>query len=117
MSTFEYLTAWLIYLLAAAGLAWVSWRIYSKYLWREVAYFLQAITLALFFTPWYVMPDANYLAPAIMIVALDTVTIGGTDIIRALVPLVMSVFLALLAAAGMAVSWRVKQERKRRKGR
>ncbi len=54
--------------------------------------------LALIATPWYANVDGTTLAPALMIVALDAITIGLDAAGRALVPLILALIVAEFAA-------------------
>lgn len=51
--------------------------------------------LAIIATPWYVSDTESIMAPALMIVLMDAITIGGEAAIRAFVPLFLSVILSL----------------------
>ena len=66
--------------------------------------------LALVFTPWYANIEGSSLAPALMVVALDAITIGVSAAPRALVPLV----LALIAAEFLATILYFVERRKRK---
>ncbi len=81
--------------------------------WRELAYVLECSLLALLFTPWYVMDDQNILAPALMVFALDIVTVEPAAGVRALVPLVMALFLALILAGLLSVFYRIRRRKAR----
>ena len=54
--------------------------------------------LALIFTPWYVNTEVTTMAPALMVVTLDAITIGGSATARALVPLILSLIVAEVLA-------------------
>jgi hypothetical protein len=81
--------------------------------WRECAYVLECWLLALLFTPWYVMDDQNILAPALMVFALDIVTVEPAAGVRALVPLVMALFLGLIVAGVLSVFHRIRLRKAR----
>jgi hypothetical protein len=74
---------------------------------KPLANSLRAILLALMFTPWYVSPDSDLLAPALIVILLDMVTVGGTSFVRALVPLSMAIAAAVFVALLMGVFKRV----------
>lgn len=91
----------------------LAWRVLRRLPWRELAYVLECWLLALLFTPWWVLDGQDILAPALMVLALDLVTIGPAAGVRALVPLVMTLFLALIVAVLLSVGYRVRRRRAR----
>jgi len=80
-------------------------------LWRELAYLLQCLLLAIIFTPWYVLPEEEILAPAVIIFMLDLVTIDATTSIRALIPLVMAMLSAVIATVILSIVYRIRRRR------
>ena len=104
----DYLIAWLLYGLAAVILSIVAWFVFRRYLWRELAYLLECWLLAIFFTPAKVLVDQEVMAPAIIVFAMDTVTIDPTAGIRALIPLVMAMTGMLVVAVLLSVVYRVR---------
>jgi hypothetical protein len=113
MEQSDYVAAWTAYLIAAVAFSALSWRVLRRMRWREFAYVLECWLLALLFTPWYVMDDQNILAPALMVFALDIVTVEPAAGVRALVPLVMTLFLGLIAAGLLSVFHRMRQRKAR----
>ncbi len=112
METLDYLMAWLVYLLAAVALSWLHWKLARKLFWLDLAYVMQGTLMAIIFTPWYVLPDQNILAPAIIIFVMDIVTIETVAGIRALVPMAMVVILVdLLIIIGIA-TYRIRKVRR-----
>lgn len=112
METLDYIVAWLVYLVAAAALSWVHWKLAKKMFWLDLAYVMQGTLMAIIFTPWYVLPDQNILAPAIIIFVMDIVTIETVAGIRALVPMAMVVILVdLLIIIGIA-TYRIRKVRR-----
>ena len=109
----DYIAAWTAYLVAALVFSVLAWRVLRKLPWRELAYLLECTLLALMFTPWYVIDDQNILAPALMVLALDVVTIEPAAGIRALVPLVLALFLALIITALLSVWHRMRLRKAR----
>lgn len=109
----DYVAAWTAYLIAAAVFSLLAWRVLRRLPWRELAYFLECWLLALLFTPWYVMDDQNILAPALMVLALDVLTIEPAAAVRAIVPLVMTLFLAMIVAGLLSVWHRVRLRKAR----
>lgn len=113
MELFDYLIAWFVYMLAALTLTVVAWRVLCRFINRNLAYLLQGFLVAVLFTPWYVLPDAELMAPAFIIFVLDSITISPVDGIRALIPIVM----AMLAATVVALALMLIRFIRRRKER
>jgi hypothetical protein len=111
MDSMEYMGAWAVYLVAGVIFSVISWKFLKKILWRELAYLLQSLLLAIIFTPWYVLPDEEILAPAIIIFMLDLVTIDVTTSIRALIPLVMAMLLGIIVTIVLSLMYRVRRRR------
>ncbi|MDT8397989.1 MAG: hypothetical protein RQ899_05175 [Pseudomonadales bacterium] len=109
METSDYIIAWAVYLLGAAVLSSISWRLCKRFLQRDLAYLLHGILLAVLFTPWYVLPDQEYLAPAIIIFAMDTITMDAAAGIRALIPLVMALMLVLVITVIVSLVGRIRR--------
>lgn len=109
----DYVAAWAAYLVAALVFSVLAWRVLRKLPWRELAYLLECCLLALLFTPWYVLDGENILAPALMVFALDVLTVEPAAGVRALVPLVLALFLALIVTALLSVWHRVRLRRAR----
>lgn len=109
----DYVVAWTAYLIAAVVFSALAWRVLRRMRWRECAYVLECWLLALLFTPWYVMDDQNILAPALMVFALDIVTVEPAAGVRALVPLVMALFFGLIVAGLMSAFRRMRLRRTR----
>lgn len=107
----DYYSAWAVYLAAGLAFSVISWKVMKKLLWRELAYLLQCLLMAIIFTPWYVLPEEAILAPALIIFMLDLVTIDATTSIRALIPLVMAMLSAVIIAVILGVIYRVQRRR------
>jgi hypothetical protein len=92
---------WFVYL--AAGLAFyvVLYRFtrFKRALWWSYA--LRALFLALALTPWYANSDSGTLAPALMVMTLDLITVGSEAAVRALVPLALSLCGSLLISTAI----------------
>lgn len=113
MEQSDYIAAWTAYLITALVFSALSWRVLRRMPWREAAYVLECWLLALLFTPWYVLEGQDILAPALMVFALDVVTVSPEEGVRALVPLVMALFLGLIVA-GLLSAWHRMRLRKAR---
>jgi len=109
MDANDYTTAWLIYIGAAVVLSVLGWGFLKRFLPRELAYLLQCWLLALLFTPWYVLEDQELLAPALIVFALDTVTIAPVAGVRALTPLALALMAGLLVAVLLSIIYRVRR--------
>lgn len=105
----DYITAWLIYLGAALVMSGLCWRLFRRFLPRELAYLLQCWMVAVLVTPWYVMDGQDILAPAFIVFALDVVTIAPVAGVRALTPLVMALVAGLLLAVALSVVYRIRR--------
>lgn len=90
---------WGIYLAASAVFFVVFWRLtaFRRHVW--LSYLLRSLLLALALTPWYANPEGTVMAPALMVVTLDAITLGASASVRALVPLLLGILLALLVGA------------------
>jgi len=106
----SYKLAWSIYI--GAGVlfcllsGWVLWR----YVWRELAYLLQCLLMAVMFVPAPVTAgDPSIVAPALIVFTLDSLTIGPTATagIEALTRLVVGMVGAVVAALVLSVLHRV----------
>lgn len=111
MEAADYRMAWIIYTIAGIVLALLAWRVLYKYVLREVAYVLQCFLLALMFTPAYVLPDQSIMAPALIVLLMDVITISPTEGIRALIPLVLALMAALLVAVLLIIAHRIRLRR------
>lgn len=113
-----YLIAWIAYLFAAAGCCVIAWRVLHRWLARDLAILLEALLVALLFTPWYVLPEQETMAPAFIVFLMDVITIDLEAGVRAFVPLIMSMLLALLVAIVLSIVLRVagRRGRKREQG-
>lgn len=111
MDAGDYRIAWIVYCVAAAGLAWLCWLVLRKLRSRRLAWLLQCWLLALLFTPWYVVPDDTVMAPALIVFVMDAITVSVESAVRALVPLIMTLFLGLLLTLVLLVGRRVLRRR------
>ena len=98
-TAYNYWLIWLLYTLAAGGFYLICWWLTRLLSARWLSCSLRALLLALMLTPWYANADGSSLAPALMIVMLDAITIGPDAAGRALVPLLLALFVAELLAS------------------
>ena len=99
----DYLIGWGIYIVAGILCYMIFYRFTGAIRFKPLANMLRAILLALMFTPWYVSADQDLMAPALMVMMLDLITQGGTTFVRALVPLVLSLTVAIF----LGLTWRL----------
>lgn len=94
----NYWLIWFVYLGAGAVFYTIFWRItaFKKHLW--LAYLLRAVIAAIILTPWYANPQQELLAPALIVIMLDAITLGGSQAARAIVPLALALLLAVVVA-------------------
>ncbi len=90
----NYWFIWLIYLAAGLVFYGVFWWLtaFKRALW--VAYSLRAMMAALILTPWFANDQDNLLAPALMVMTLDVITIGTESLGRAGSPLLLAIVVA-----------------------
>ena len=85
---------WIIYAAAAALMYWIFWRVTAFQRARWWCYSLRGLMLALIITPWYANTEGTTMAPALMVMTLDAITIGGDAATRAMVPLLLALVVA-----------------------
>jgi len=96
-SVTNYILAWFVYLSASLVFFAFFWR-FTKSRKRSLGlYCLRAILLVIALTPWYANSQQVWLAPAIIVLILDGLTIGPGAAVRAAVPLVLAILSALVA--------------------
>ena len=99
---------WFIYLVASAAFFVVYWQItrFTTALWSS--YVLRGLALAIVLTPWYANSGSPALAPALMVLLLDIITIGSEEALRSMVPLFLSVIAAIIVATVLSLLKRNK---------
>ena len=100
---------WLLYLLVSLLFIAIIWHLIVFSRAVLLTYGIRARTIAMVDKPWARHVDGPHLAPALMVLALDAITLGSDAALRAFVPLFLSVVLGLVVAA---IVW--LRERKRR---
>ncbi|MCP5357236.1 MAG: hypothetical protein H7A06_03735 [Pseudomonadales bacterium] len=104
LDLYDYIAGWAIYLTAGTLCYMIFYRFTGGIKSKPIANTLRAILIALMFTPWYVAPEADLMAPALMVMMLDIITVGTSAFVRAFVPLVLSIAgCVLLALSGTAL--------------
>jgi len=106
----NYLLIWIVYLAASAVFLRVYWKVTAFKRLRWLSYSLRALMLAFTLTPWYASAQGDVIAPALMVLTLDAITLGLDTVARALVPLLLSLIAAELLAT---LIWFVKRPRKK----
>ena len=94
----NYGSFWLAYLAAAAVFLILLWRFAAFPQRVFLNYSLRAFFLALLLTPWTANTNDPYFAPALMVMTLDTITLGSQAGLRAFVPLFVALVCAQLIA-------------------
>lgn len=95
---YGYLTSWAIYLTAGTICYVLFYKATGIISFKPLANILRAVMIALIYTPWYVAPEQDLMAPAVIVILLDMITVGGNAFVRALVPLVLAIIAAILIA-------------------
>ena len=94
----NYFGIWLVYILSSLVFLSVYWSATRFPRWPVLKHSLRCLIIAVIFTPWYANSDGDTLAPALMVITLDAITRGLGEASRALVPLLLALFLAELIA-------------------
>jgi hypothetical protein len=91
----DYLIAWLIYVLAGLGCSLVWWRI-TRLVPIALRDLLRGCVVVLIFTPWYAGESQEFLAPAIVVLLFDLFLEGAQSGLTGAVVLVSMLFVMLL---------------------
>lgn len=103
LDIYGYLTSWAIYL-AAGTLCYVLFHRATRWIRpRLIANLLRAVMIALIYTPWTVATDQDLMAPAVIVILLDMITVGPDAFVRALVPLVLVILLTTAVAISISL--------------
>ncbi|NKB31681.1 MAG: hypothetical protein GKR91_01105 [Pseudomonadales bacterium] len=94
----NYWLIWLIYLAASAGFYWVFWLLTRFQVAKWSSYSLRAVAAAVILTPWYASAQGETMAPALMVMTLDLITIGTEAAARSAIPLLLAIIAAEIAA-------------------
>lgn len=97
----NFFLVWLVYLTASGVFYSVFWLAtgFKQAIWSS--YSLRAVAAAVILTPWYANIGGETMAPALMVMTLDLITIGSESVSRAAVPLMVSILTAELAATAL----------------
>lgn len=97
-SASDYGLIWVVYLSASAIFYTIFWQLTRFKSAHWAAYLLRALLAAIILTPWYANPQQAVLAPALMVILMDAITLDGSAAVRAMVPLLLSIVLAFFVA-------------------
>ena len=86
-------------LIAGAIFYGVFWLVtkFNKAKWTS--YSLRAAAAAIILTPWYANIQGETMAPALMVMTLDLITIGGEAVPRSAIPLVLAIIASQIVVA------------------
>ena len=115
LDIYDYIAGWAVYIAAGALCYMIFYRVTGAIKFKPIANCLRVILIALMFTPWYVSPEEDLLAPALMVMMLDMVTVGGSAFVRALVPLSLAIMFGVIVTLSSALIKRLL--RRSEKGR
>ncbi len=79
------------------------WRLISVLKFELFVYMFRGLLASLIFTPWFINLQETTLAPALMVVMLDLITLGSAEVFRAGVPLLLSIFTFQVVALGFYI--------------
>ncbi|HDZ09716.1 hypothetical protein [Pseudohongiella sp.] len=98
LGIYGYITSWAVYLTAGTLCYILFYKATGAIGFKPLANVLRGIMIALIYTPWYVAADEDLMAPAVIVILLDMITIGGDAFIRGLVPLTLALTAAIVIA-------------------
>ena len=98
LDIYGYITSWAIYLTAGTMCYVLFYKATGAIGFKPLANVLRGVMIALIYTPWYVAVDEDLMAPAVIVILLDMITVGGDAFIRALVPLTLALIAAVVLA-------------------
>ena len=102
---------WLLYLATSCSFYAIFWIVTASVSGKFWTYVLRAFLAAIIFTPWFVNTQEGTLAPALMVMALDMITIGVSATPRAGVPLVLCIIVAEFISIGFYFSKKNKKSK------
>ena len=93
----------LIYLTAGVVFFLLFWRLVNVLKFELPVYMFRGLIASLIFTPWFINLQETTLAPALMVAILDLITLGSAEVLRAGVPLLLSIFTFQVIALGLYI--------------
>jgi len=106
IENWDYLIAWLIYLLAGVGCCLVWWRITRALAHKALRDLLRGFAMVLIFTPWYAGESEGFLAPATVVLLFDLLLSGAKNGLKGGVALLVMLFLVLLYLTVRQFLWK-----------
>jgi small basic protein len=103
LGSYQYVIAWLIYVLAGVGCCAVWWKLTSFIQhrgWRDLS---RGIVVVLIFTPWYTGESAVFYAPAAVVLLMDVLLEGAKADMKGGLALLVSSFIMLIVLTGRLV--------------
>ena len=100
-ATTNFWLIWLMYLGASALFYALFWKYINLLTHKFLIFMLRGLVAALIFTPWFVNIQGSLMAPALMVVMLDVITIGPSETARAGVPLFLSILIIEIMSTGL----------------
>lgn len=108
-TTEDYLYGWLLYILGGSVFFACWWYLTRKIKTIEIRAILRVGCLVVMFTPWYASPDMDYLAPAVIIAAIEGIFDG--NFWRAGAPLLTALAIGIAAALIYSITRRLAWRR------
>lgn len=104
----DYLYGWLIYFVSGLVFFACWWYLTAKVSLFGARLILRVVCLVTMFTPWYADPELDYLAPAVLMAAMEGIFDGASSFWRAGGPLVAALILALVLCAAYIIFRRIR---------
>ena len=104
----SYILLWSLYILASLAFYSLLWWLTRSGLANMLNYSIRGIMAAIIFTPWSANIHGDTLAPALMVLVLDLITIGENSVARAAVPLSLTIISGELIAIGLC--WKNRRQ-------
>ena len=98
---FNYVLFWCLYVSAGLGFFGLVWWLTRSSSIKFFNYSIRAVMAAIVFTPWPANIHGDTLAPAIMVLTLDLITMSENAVARAAVPLILAIIVSELLAIGL----------------
>lgn len=103
VNNYEYLIAWVIYVLAGVGCCTVWWKITSFVRHRGWRDLFRGVVVVLIFTPWYVGESPEFYAPAFVVLLMDLLLEGAKAGMQGGLALLVSSFIMLIVLTGRLI--------------
>ncbi|MEX2488470.1 MAG: hypothetical protein WD356_02980 [Pseudomonadales bacterium] len=93
---YEYVIAWLVYLIAGLGCLLVWWKITERVSTRGIRDWLRGTAMVLIFMPWYAGELSDFYAPAFMVLIMDVFFDGSGGGLGSAVAILTGMILVLV---------------------